>query len=83
MNLFTKSIQKGFIYKDKIYNQIKSGILKIKENKNEEYKDFDNYMEELNEKIKEMELETIRLYEDYDYYNLTFFMDNNIYFLKK
>ena len=40
-------------------------------------------MEALNEKIKEMELETIRLYEDYDYYNLTFFYGQQYLFLEK
>ena len=82
INLFIKSIQKGCFYIDKIYNQINNGELKIKKNKNEEYKDYDNYIEELKQKIEEMELETIRLYEDDNYYNLTFFYGQQYLFLE-
>ena len=83
IHLFTKSIQKGCFYKEKIYNQIKNGKLKIKENENEEFKDYDNYIKELTKNIEEMDLETIRLYEDYDYYKLTFFYGQQYLYLEK
>ena len=62
INLLQNQFKKVCFYIYKIYNQINNGVLKIKENENDEYKDYDNYIEELKQKIEEMELETIRLY---------------------